>query len=103
MSNRTIGYIAGEVDTNTFWFVSDTELFPPRLEYLVIPDVKERDGEYFKNVDVLAQVSRIANYSDIVGKNLSLSELETIISRYVSSPKVFGTANKGVYSPKRDA
>jgi len=39
-------------DTNTFWFVSDTELFPPRLEYLVIPDVKERDGEYFKNVDM---------------------------------------------------
>jgi len=98
LSKRTIGYIAGEVDTNVFWFVSDTELFPPRLEYLVIPDVKERDGEDFKYVDVLAQVSRIANYSDIVGKNLSLRELETIISRYGSSPKVFGTANILGYS-----
>ncbi len=93
MSKRTIGFIAGEVDTNVFWFVSDTDRFPPRLEYLVIPNVKERDGEEFKRVDVLAQVSRIANYSDIISKNLSLRELETIIDRYGSSPKVFGTAN----------
>jgi len=93
LSKRTIGFIAGEVDTNVFWFVSDTDRFPPRLEYLVIPNVKERDGEEFKRVDVLAQVSRIANYSDIISKNLSLRELETIIGRYGSSPKVFGTAN----------
>ena len=93
MNKRTIGFIAGEVDTNVFWFVSDTDRFPPRLEYLVIPNVKERDGTEFKRVDVLAQVTRIANYSDIISKNLSLRELETIIDRYGSSPKVFGTAN----------
>jgi DNA helicase HerA-like ATPase len=93
VSERRAGYIVGEVDTNVFWFVSDLNSFPPRHEYLVIPGVRERTGTEFKDVDVLAQVSRIANYSDILGKELSLRELETIISRYGSSAKVFGTAN----------
>ena len=93
MIDRRVGYIVGEVETNSFWFVSDLESFPPRHEYLVIPEVRERVGVEFKEVDVLAQVTRIANYSDILGKLLSLRELETIISRYGSSPKVFGTAN----------
>ncbi|GAG29948.1 unnamed protein product, partial [marine sediment metagenome] len=92
MMERRVGYIVGEVDTNVFWFVSDLERFPPRHEYLVIPRVRERIGAEFKDVKVLAQVTRIANYSDILGKELSLKELETIISRYGSSPKVFGTA-----------
>ena len=90
---RRVGYIVGEVNTNVFWFVSDLECFPPRHEYLVIPSVRERVGAEFKAVDVLAQVSRIANYSDILGRELSLRELETIINRYGSSAKVFGTAN----------
>lgn len=93
MNERLVGYIVGEVDTNAFWFVSDLDSFPPRYEYLVIPGVRERTGVDDKRVDVLAQVSRIANYSDILGRELSLQELETIISRYGSSAKVFGTAN----------
>jgi DNA helicase HerA-like ATPase len=93
MSGRRAGFIVGEVDTNVFWFVSDLDSFPPKHEYLMIPGVRERTGSEFKDVDVLAQVSRISNYSDILGKELSLRELETIISRYGSSAKVFGTAN----------
>jgi DNA helicase HerA-like ATPase len=93
LKGRRVGYIVGEVDTNVFWFVSDLDSFPPRYEYLIIPGVGERDGAEFKTVDVLAQVSRIANYSDILGRELSLRELETIINRYGSSAKVFGTAN----------
>jgi len=61
MDLQSIGYVAGEVDTKTFTFVSNLEQFPPRHEYLVIKDVKERDGVGFKTVDVLAQVTRIAN------------------------------------------
>jgi len=34
--DRRVGYIVGEVETNSFWFVSDLESFPPRHEYLVI-------------------------------------------------------------------
>jgi len=93
MSQHRVGYIAGEVDTRTFTFVSDLEHFPPRHEYLVIPKVKERTGEGFRTVDVLAQVTRIANYSDIIGEKLSLNELQVIMERYGSATKVFGTAS----------
>jgi hypothetical protein len=93
MSLSRVGYIAGEVDTRTFTFVSDVDHFPPRHEYLVIPKVRERVGESFKEVDVLAQVVRIANYSDIIGEKLSLNELQVIMERYGSAPKVFGTAS----------
>ena len=92
MDKRKAGYVVGEVDTGSFIFVSDLEAFPPRLEYLVIPQVKERTGDTFANVDVLAQVTRIVNYSDILGEKLSLHELETIISRYSGNTKVYGEA-----------
>jgi len=92
MSERRVGYIAGEVDTQTFTFVSDLEHFPPRHEYLVIPSVKERTGDTFKRADVLAQVARIANYSDIIGEKLSLNELQIIMERYGAEPKAFGIA-----------
>jgi DNA helicase HerA-like ATPase len=93
MSARRVGYIAGEVETGSFWFVSDLEDFPPRHEYLIIPHVRERSSSGFKDVEVLAQVSRIANYSDILGERLSLQELETIISRYSGNTKVYGEAS----------
>jgi DNA helicase HerA-like ATPase len=92
MNARSIGYVVGEVDTQTFTFVSDRESFPPRHEYLVIPEVEEKWGEGLKRIDVLAQVTRIANYSDVIGEDLSLRELQVLISRYGPSPKVFGTA-----------
>jgi len=93
MSHRWVGYVVGEVDTKTFTFVSDRESFPSRHEYLVIPAVDERAGEGFKKVDVLAQVTRVANYSDIIGENLSLQELHVLLSRYDAAPKVFGNAS----------
>jgi DNA helicase HerA-like ATPase len=93
MNTRKVGYIVGEVETNRFLFVSDTDAFPPRHEYIIIPNVKERLGEDFEKVDVLAQVSRVANYSDILGERLSLDELETIINRYSGVTKVIGEAN----------
>ena len=89
---RKVGYVVGEVDTGNFGFISDLENFPPRHEYLVIPKVKERIGYSLKQIDVLAQVNTISNYSDILGEKLSLDELETIISRYTATTKVFGTA-----------
>jgi len=92
LSNQHIGYIVGEVDTGSFIFVSDPENYPPKHEYLLIPDVKEREGIGYKKVDVLAQVSRISNYSDILGERLSIQELESIISRYTATTKVYGEA-----------
>jgi len=91
LKNR-VGFIVGEVDTTKFTFVSDRNKYPPRHEYLIIPEVKERRGNHFKNVDVLAQVTRLVNYSEIVSQQLSLREVELLISKYPADPKVYGEA-----------
>lgn len=92
MSAQHIGYIVGEVSTGSFVFVSDPDDYPPKHEYLLIPDVKERIGTEYRKIDVLAQVSRISNYSDILGERLSIEELESILNRYTATTKVFGEA-----------
>jgi DNA helicase HerA-like ATPase len=102
LMDKKAGYIVGEVDTGNFGFVSDLDSFPPRHEYLVIPKVRERVGNEIKHVDVLAQVNRISNYSDILGDTLSLEELESIINRYTATTKVYGTAKVLGYLDERD-
>jgi len=92
LMEKKAGYVVGEVETGSFVFVSDLESYPPRHEYIVIPRVRERVGDEIKHVDVLAQVDRISNYSDILGQGLSLDELEKLISRYTATTKVYGTA-----------
>jgi hypothetical protein len=87
-----VGFVVGEVDTTRFTFVSDRQKYPPRHEYLVIPGVKEREGDKFTEVDVLAQVTRLVNYSELVSQQLSLRELEVLISKYPTDPKVYGEA-----------
>ncbi len=102
MMERKAGYVVGEVDTGSFIFVSDLESYPPRHEYLVIPRVRERVGDKIRHVDVLAQVNKISNYSDILGQGLSLEELEALISRYTATTKVYGTAKVLGYLNERD-
>lgn len=92
MINEKIGYIAGQAETGYFAFVSDLETYPPKHEYLLVKGVKERKGDGFIDVDVLAQVNRISNKSDILSETLSLDELESIIGRYSGTTKVFGEA-----------
>lgn len=102
MIERKAGYVVGEVETGSFVFVSDLDSYPPRHEYLVIPKVRERVGDKIKQVDVLAQVDKISNYSDILGQGLSLDELEALMSRYTATTKVYGTAKVLGYLNDRD-
>ena len=102
MMDKKAGYIVGEVDTGNFGFISDLESYPLRHEYLVIPRVRERVDNEVKEVDVLAQVKRISNYSDILGDRLSLEELESIITRYTATTKVYGTAKVLGYLDEQD-
>ncbi len=102
MMENKAGYIVGEVDTGNFGFISDLDSYPPRHEYLLIPDVKERIGDRVKKVNVLAQVNRISNYSDILGEGLSLDELEKLIDRYTATTKVYGTAKVLGYLNERN-
>ncbi len=92
MINEKIGYIVGQAETGHFVFASDLESYPPKHEYLLVRDVKERKGDGFIRVDVLAQVNRISNKSDILSDTLSLEELEKIIGWYSGTTKVFGEA-----------
>ena len=92
MIHEKIGYIVGQAETGYFAFVSDMETYPPKHEYILVKGVKERRGDEFISVDVLAQVSRISNRSDILSDTLSLDEVETIIGRYSGTTKVFGEA-----------
>lgn len=92
MIHEKIGYIVGQAETGYFAFVSDMETYPPKHEYLLVKGVKERKGEGFISVDVLAQVNRISNRSDILSDTLSLDEVESIIERYSGTTKVFGEA-----------
>jgi len=101
LSMSKAGYIVGETDTGGFAFVSDLDCYPPKHEYLVIEGVKEREGIGFKHVDVLAQVNRISNRSDVLGDALSMEELESIITRYTATTKVFGTAKVLGYIDRR--
>jgi DNA helicase HerA-like ATPase len=100
--DRKAGYVVGEVDTSNFGFISDLNSYPPRHEYLVIPNVRERIGAEITHVNVLAQVNKISNYSDILADSLSLEELESIISRYTATTKVYGTAKVLGYLNHKD-
>ena len=101
MIHEKIGYIVGQAETGFFNFVSDTETYPPKHEYLLVKNVKERKGDEFIKVDVLAQVNRISNRSDILAATLSLDEVESIIGRYSGTTKVFGEAKVLGYMDER--
>lgn len=84
----TVGYIVGEVSTDQFTFVTNREIAPPRLEYLVVPVL-----EPTRKIEVLAQVTSLAVSSRLLDRTLSYTEVESILSRLKSSPPiVVGTA-----------
>ena len=92
MPEEMVGYIVGQAETGDFVFVTNTETYPLRYEYIVVKDVKEKINGVEERIDVLAQVSRISNRSDILSDTLSLEEVETIIGKYSGTTKVFGKA-----------
>ncbi len=84
----TVGYIVGEVRTDEFTFVTNREIAPPRLEYIVV-----QVHEPSRRIDVLAQVIGLEVSSRLLDRTLSYSEVESILSRLKSSPPiVVGTA-----------
>lgn len=88
-----VGYVVGEVRTDEFTFVTNAQIAPPRLEYVVVRGVQERVGDEMQGVDVLAQVSRLAVSSRLLDASLTYPEVEAILGRLQSStPIVVGTA-----------
>jgi DNA helicase HerA-like ATPase len=83
-----VGYIVGEVQTDQFTFVTNREIAPPRLEYIVV-QVQDRS----RTIDVLAQVTRLSVSSRLLDTSLGYTEVESILTRLKSSPPIVqGTA-----------
>ncbi|MGE5138415.1 MAG: hypothetical protein ACM3JD_03045, partial [Rudaea sp.] len=86
----TVGYVVGEVRTDEFTFVTNREIAPPRLEYII---VEVEEPEHHKKVQVLAQVTRLSVSSRLLDTTLSYPEVESILSRLAASqPIIAGTA-----------
>ncbi len=83
-----VGYVVGEVRTDEFTFVTNVELAPPRLEYIVLRGVIERAGEVERKVDVLAQVTSLSVNHRLLGPSMNYSEVEAILRRLGASPPV---------------
>ena len=68
-----VGYIVGEVRTDEFTFVTNREIAPPRLEYIVV-----QVQEPTRKIDVLAQVTGLAVSSRLLDRTLSYTEVESV-------------------------
>lgn len=87
---NTVGYVVGEVRTDEFTFVTNREIAPPRLEYIV---VQVEDPRTQTRVDVLAQVTKLSVSSRLLDTSLSYNEVAQILTRIsTSQPIIVGTA-----------
>ncbi len=87
---NTVGYVVGEVRTDEFTFVTNREIAPPRLEYIV---VQVQDPRTETTVDVLAQVTKLSVSSRLLDTTLSYNEVAQILTRIsTSQPIIVGTA-----------
>lgn len=87
---NTVGYVVGEVRTDEFTFVTNREIAPPRLEYIV---VQVQDPEQGATLDVLSQVTRLSVSSRLLDTSLSYNEVAQILTRIsTSQPIIVGTA-----------
>ncbi len=84
-----VGYIVGEVRTDEFTFVTNREIAPPRLEYIVVT-VQEPT----RTIDVLAQVTSLSVSSRLLDTSLGYAEVESILNRLKSSPPIVQGAAK---------
>ena len=98
-----VGYVVGEVRTDEFTFVTNTEIAPPRLEYIVLPGLRERSGGGVQTIDVLAQVTGLTVSSRLLSPDMSHGEVEAILNRLRSAPPIIvGTAKVLGYLDERN-
>jgi len=76
---NAVGYVVGEVRTDSFTFVTNAHIAPPRWEYVVVRNVQERIDEAVREVDVLAQVSSLQVSSRLLDTSMGYGEVEAIL------------------------
>jgi hypothetical protein len=85
---NAVGYVVGEVRTDSFTFVTNAHIAPPRWEYVVVRNVQERIDEAVREVDVLAQVSSLQVSSRLLDTSMGYGEVEAILKRLETLPPV---------------
>lgn len=85
---NAVGYVVGEVRTDSFTFVTNAHIAPPRWEYVVVRNVQERIDEAVHQVDVLAQVSSLQVSSRLLDTSMGYGEVEAILRRLETLPPV---------------
>lgn len=90
---QTVGYVVGEVRTDEFTFVTNPEIAPPRLEYVVVQGVAERAGDGVRRVDVLGQVTSLEVSSRLLSTAMTYGEVQAILARLnAAQPIMIGRA-----------
>lgn len=103
MNQIPIGFVVGEVRSDTFTFVTTPDLCPPRLEYVVLRGVKEKVSGKEEEVEVLAQVTELRATSQVFDSALTFQETETILkAEYSTSPRIIATATVLGYLDSQD-
>lgn len=92
-----VGYLVGESFCDSFQFITNEELAPKRLEYVIIKGIASSDEE----VEVLAQVESLKAFSDVLSEDqeydatTKLLELNYKIPlKLIASARVLGYLDK---------
>ncbi|ACK42897.1 MULTISPECIES: helicase HerA domain-containing protein [Dictyoglomus] len=97
MELKCVGYLVGESFCDSFQFITNEELAPKRLEYVIIKGIASSDEE----VEVLAQVESLKAFSDVLSEDqeydatTKLLELNYKIPlKLIASARVLGYLDK---------
>lgn len=89
-----IGIVTGQSAPDLFWFVSDQEKVPPRLEYVMIRGAQERVDDVIQRVDLLAQVTSIVADVLPLDAEVDFGEAQTVLEQAgVFPPRVRAQAS----------
>jgi len=99
MDLKCVGYLVGESFCDNFQFVTNEELAPKRLEYVIIKGTAASDEE----VDVLAQVESLKAFSDILTEDQEYDATTKLLELNYKIPlKLIATARVLGYLDKDD-
>jgi len=86
-----VGVIVGEATTDTFYFASGVDSYPPKWEYLAVQSREVVDGVE-RPVQVLAQVESIVSASQVLSREVDFEAIERILKAQVEDLRVWGQA-----------
>src|SRR5262245_49477785 len=89
-----IGIVTGRSTPQSFTFVSQEDVVPPRLEYVMIQGARERVNDASVRVDLLAQVTNVSAEVMTLDEGVDFGEAQTILDQAGTfPPRVRAEAN----------